>query len=79
MDALEPCECGATGWNNWDISATLIRCRSCGRTWGRVNGVWVFDHTTEPGYVALAEPVERCTDCDAEIVGAHGHCPAGDL
>ena len=42
----DACECGA---NNWTISATLISCKGCGRLWGRVNGAWVFDHTSGPG------------------------------
>ncbi len=39
------CECGA---NDWETTATLIRCRGCGRVWGRVNGAWVQDPDTVP-------------------------------
>lgn len=34
------CECGAT---RWEITATLIGCKACGKVWGRVNGQWVED------------------------------------
>ena len=39
------CECGA---DDWCVSATLIACRSCGRTWGRCNGTWVLCPETVP-------------------------------
>lgn len=49
----EPCECGATAWN---ISATLIACKSCGRLWGRCNEQWVFDPDSEPSSPPTAQP-----------------------
>lgn len=39
------CECGAV---EWQMSATLIGCKRCGRHWGRVNGAWVLDGDSVP-------------------------------
>lgn len=41
----EECICGVS---NWEVSATMIHCRSCGRVWGRCNGLWILDTTTNP-------------------------------
>jgi hypothetical protein len=41
----EPCECGST---QYDLSATLIACKRCGRLWGRVNGARVLDPDSVP-------------------------------
>lgn len=41
------CICGA---NNFEISATQISCRKCGRLWGRVNERWIYDLATDPDY-----------------------------
>lgn len=43
----DDCPCGAGG-PLWDVSATQITCRGCGRVWGRVNGHWVMDPATVP-------------------------------
>jgi hypothetical protein len=47
------CECGAT---RWEISATLIGCKACGKVWGRVNGQWVEE--TERQFNILGAKVQ---------------------
>jgi hypothetical protein len=41
----DACDCGS---DNFEITATLIRCRACGRLWGRVNDAWVLDPDSVP-------------------------------
>ena len=50
----EPCECGGT---EYDISATLIQCCSCGRTWGQCNGFWRLDPATDPSAPIVGAPI----------------------
>lgn len=40
--------CEFCGNNEYDISATLIKCTRCGVTHGRCEGVWCIDSTTIP-------------------------------
>jgi predicted HAD superfamily Cof-like phosphohydrolase len=43
------CEvCGKSGADLFFVSATLIKCRGCGTTWGRCDGVWRLDPATLP-------------------------------
>lgn len=49
----DKCECGA---DRWEISATLIGCKACGRVWGRVNGQWVEE--TERQFNILGAKVQ---------------------
>ena len=49
----EKCDCGA---DRWEISATLIGCKACGKVWGRVNGQWVEE--TERQFNILGAKVQ---------------------
>jgi hypothetical protein len=40
--------CGFCRAEDWETSATLIRCRSCGATWGRCDGSWRVEPDTVP-------------------------------
>lgn len=39
---------GCIAASDFEVSATLCRCRRCGRTWGRVEGLWHLDPETTP-------------------------------
>lgn len=63
----ERCACQQSAW---EISATLIRCRACGRLWGRCNGVWRLDPDTCPHTRFQEGDKNRsavCVDCDAIV------------
>lgn len=51
------CDCGA---RDWDIGATIIACKACGRLWGRVNGAWVYDPSSTPRTSAPPEGDSPC-------------------
>lgn len=48
------CACGA---ENWNVTATLIACNGCGRTWGRCEGQWRLDPATEPASPDMASAI----------------------
>lgn len=58
----EACECGA---DNREVSATLIKCRVCGRLWGRCNGALVLDPDTVP----VSQTTTATCPHGCEIVG----------
>lgn len=45
-DVEDACPCGV--FDSFETSATLIKCRACGRLWGRCNDHWVLDPDTVP-------------------------------
>lgn len=41
-----PDRCDRCDAADFEITATLIECKTCSRLWGRVNGTWVLDSTS---------------------------------
>lgn len=44
-DVVSECYCGSS---DFEVSATLIGCKNCGRVWGRCEGIWRYDYTSAP-------------------------------
>lgn len=41
-----PDRCDRCDDQDFEVSATLIGCKTCNRVWGRVNGAWILDPTS---------------------------------